>query len=163
MLGYPNRISSTRTSILVAAWFGLLIGLGEVAAKGAQKFGTGLFFEPEESIRRFGIGPVVSVSKDILWMAPLAALTLSLILAPVVIFVARRLFRRDPLPFIVLLFTFIGALNLFYMYPRLQEYAALLLAAGIAAQMYRIASSRTELVARLGQTYLAPIWRITSL
>jgi len=94
---------------------------------------------------------------------PLAALTLSLILAPVVIFVARRLFRRDPLPFIVLLFTFIGALNLFYMYPRLQEYAALLLAAGIAAQMYRIASSRTELVARLGQTYLAPIWRITSL
>ena len=148
MLGYSERLSATGTSILGTAWFGLLIGLSEIAAKGAQKFGPGLFFEPEESIRRFGIGPVVNVSKDIVWMAPLAAVTVSLILAPLVIFVARRLFRRDPLPFIVLLFTFIGALNLLYMYPRLQEYAALLLAAGIAAQMYRIASSRRELVAR---------------
>src|SRR5262245_8429484 len=142
-------MSRTRTSILGAAWFGLLIGLSEVAAKGAQKFGTSVFFDPQEAIRRFGIGPVVRASKDIVWMAPLAGLVLSLILAPIVLFVAHRLFRRDALPFIVLVFTFLGALNLFYMYTRLQEYAALLLAAGIAAQMYRIASRRTEIVARI--------------
>ena len=142
-------MSRTRTSILGAAWFGLLIGLSEVAAKGAQKFGTSVLFDPQEAIRRFGIGPVVRASKDIVWMAPLAGLVLSLILAPIVLFVAHRLFRRDALPFIVLVFTFLGALNLFYMYTRLQEYAALLLAAGIAAQMYRIASRRTEIVARI--------------
>jgi arylsulfatase A-like enzyme len=142
-------MSHTRTSILAAAWFGLLIGLSDVAAKGAQKFGTGVFFDAQEAVRRLGIGPVLYVSRDIVWMAPLAGLALSLILAPIVVFVAHRLFRRDALPFIVLVFTFLGALNLFYMYPRLQEYAALLLAAGIAAQMFRLASSRGKAVTRI--------------
>ncbi|MGE0126705.1 MAG: sulfatase-like hydrolase/transferase [Blastocatellales bacterium] len=135
--------------LLVTVWFGLLTGLGEVSVKAVQKFGLGLFFDAGEAVQKFGFGPVVHASKDIVWMAPLAGL-LSFMAPGLAILLIARLWRRiDALRMIAFVLTFLGLLNIFYMYPRFHSYGAMALAAGVAWQFSRFVAPRSEAFQRL--------------
>jgi len=119
--------------LIMAAWFGLLTGLAEVAVKAVQKF---------------GFGQIINAGVDVAWMAPLAGLTFFLI--PGLAFVvaapigARLRARFDARRLAAFVLTFLGLLNLLLLIPRLQHYAVALLAAGGAVQVSRLISARAK-------------------
>ncbi|MGH9902711.1 MAG: sulfatase, partial [Pyrinomonadaceae bacterium] len=116
-----------RFLILAAVWCGLLAGLVEVAVRATQKFYLG---------QAVGAGP------DFFWMTPLAN-TVVLLAAGLALAAAARL--RPTLVsarLAVFVFSLPVFLNLLLMYPRLQHYAAALLATGLAVQSARLAATR---------------------
>ena len=124
--------------LIMAAWFGLLTGLAEVAVKAVQKF---------------GFGQIINAGVDVAWMAPLAGLIFFLIpgLALVVLswLAARLRARFDARRLAAFILTFLGSLNLLLLIPRLHHYAVALLAAGGAAQVSRLISARDKSFRRL--------------
>ncbi|MGH9854755.1 MAG: sulfatase [Blastocatellia bacterium] len=117
----------------MAAWFGLLTGLAEVAVKAVQKF---------------GFGQIINAGADVAWMAPLAGLIFFLIsgLALVVLSWIGVRFRArfDARRLAAFTLTFLGLLNLLLLIPRLQHYAVALLAGGGAVQISRLISARAK-------------------
>ncbi len=125
-------LGTTKESVgflfLVAIWFGLLTGWVEVAILTAEK----LYFSP-----------ILRLSRDFVWMAPLAELTF-LFLPGLFFFVISRLWPRfDPLPFTIFVCALLAFLNLLMLVPRFHHYAALVLAAGLAVQASRLIKVHT--------------------
>lgn len=135
--------------LYVAAWFGLLMGLAEVAIKAVQKFSFSQIIKADEAVQKFGFGPVVYAGKNVVWMAPLAGLLSLMIIGLILLIIGRWLRRLGSLRLAVFVFSFLGLLNLMFLYPRLHQYAMLLLAAGGALQISRLVVSRAKAFHRL--------------
>jgi arylsulfatase A-like enzyme len=111
----------------LAVWFGLLTGIGEVICLGIQKYllGKSLFLGPH-----------------IIWMAPLADLSLFALLGLLLSALSRRWPRLAQMRIAVSLFAFFGFLSWLLIFPRLQAHAVLLLASGLAVQTARLITPR---------------------
>jgi arylsulfatase A-like enzyme len=120
---------SIRFLVAVAVWFGLLSSLVEVGILTVQHYWQ----------------PIMRLSRDFVWMAPFAVVTLFTVMA-VVSFGLSRLSRRlDPLALIIFSCSLLAALNLLMLVPRLHHAAALVLAAGLAIQTSRFLRTRAKL------------------
>ena len=106
-----------------AAWCGLLVGMIEVSILAVQ---------------RFYLHQPTNLSPHFVWMTPLANLLLFVIAGLTLVPVARFWPRLASPRIAIFVFALLGFLNLLLMYERLQHYAALLLAAGLAFQTARI-------------------------
>lgn len=115
--------------LLLAAWFGLLTGFGEVSLLAAKK----LFLQ---QFIRFG--------PHVIWMAPLSDLLLFIVPGLVLSLIAWRWPKSISLRTACLLFAFLGFLSLLFMYSKLHLYAALLLACGLAVQTSRLIGAHAQ-------------------
>ena len=110
-------------TLRLALWFGLLAGLGELALLAVRKY----------VLHRF-----LLVSKDAVWMAPVADGTLFVLVAILLIGLRAVLPRRVRLPS-VLIFAALAAFTLLLMYQPLYGPAAALLAIGLGTVALRMA------------------------
>jgi arylsulfatase A-like enzyme len=113
-----NRRPRTQALVL-AVWFGLLTGFGEVSLLGLKKF---------------YLGRVIRFGPHIVWMTPLADALIFLIPGLILFAIARRRPERYSPKAANLVFAFLGFLSVLLMYYPLHLYAKMLLAAGLAAQ-----------------------------
>ena len=120
--------------LLIAVWFGLAIGIGEVTIRAVQKF-----FLHQHLFQ----------SPYIVWMAPLTDIILCCLAGLILIVSARCWPRLASLSIAVCFFAFLGFLGVFIAYPRLYRWAALLLAGGLAIQTARIITAHAERFYRL--------------
>lgn len=122
-----SRSEGAAGLLLLAVWFGLLTGFGELGLLAAKKF----------VMHRF-----ISLSRDVLWMAPVADVALFAI--PGLILAAIAAWRPGLVPLRIALFiyAFLGFLSGLLMYPPLHKAAALLLAGGLAVQTARLLAAR---------------------
>lgn len=131
MSGSAGSATSPRPAglLLLAVWFGLLTGFGELGLLAAKKL----------VMRRF-----ISLSRDVLWMAPLADVVLFAV--PGLALAALAAWRPEAVSLRVALFiyAFLAFLSWFLMYPPLHKGAALLLAAGLAVQTARLLAARSR-------------------
>jgi len=111
------------TTLRLALWFGLLTGLGEVALLAARKY----------LLHR-----LVLVSKEAVWMAPLADVILFL-LAGILLIALRVVLPRRLWPPTVLVFAALASFTLLLMYQPLYRPAAAVLALGIGTFAFRMA------------------------
>jgi arylsulfatase A-like enzyme len=109
--------------LLIAAWFGLATGLGEVSLRAVQKF---------------LLDQRIFASPHVIWMAPLADLFCFTVLGCILIFIARIWSRPISLGITTFIFAFLSFSGPLLWYPRLHLYAALLLAVGLATQTARV-------------------------
>ena len=115
--------------LVVAVWFAMLTGLGEVSVIAVQKF---LFDR------------YVHASPYVVWTVPLANLFSFAVLGWFVICVARYWPWLVPLRIVAFLFALVGFVSLLLIYPALHRYAALLLGAGLAVQTARLIAARSQ-------------------
>ncbi len=116
--------------LLQAAWFGLFFGFAEV--------GYNLFFK---LIRH----RVIFQSQHFVWMIPIALVGLFLIVGLILMLFSLRWHRLGSLAVSVPVFVFIGIMAMYYVKPKINLWAILLLTAGISIQLGRLASSRGQL------------------
>ncbi|MGI9079026.1 MAG: sulfatase [Gemmatimonadaceae bacterium] len=109
-----------------AAWFALVAGLAEVVVL---------------AIRQQALGQAIGLSRHFVWMTPLGNLLLYAVPASGLSLLAWRWPMLVTLPRVTGVFTFLGALGLLFMYPRLHRLAMLVLAAGVAIQVARIVAA----------------------
>jgi hypothetical protein len=110
-------------TLRLALWFGLLAGLGEVALLAARKY---------------VLHRLILVSKDAVWMAPLADVVL-FVGAGILVAGLRAVLPRRLRPAPVLVFAALAAFTLLLMYQPLYRPAAALLALGIGTVALRAA------------------------
>jgi arylsulfatase A-like enzyme len=129
----PARVGFGRLAV-ITLWFALTAALLELVVHGT---------------RRYLLGDVLRVSRDVLWMAPLGQLLLFIPLAAVVTFVA--LARRKPpaWPHTVGAFSFIAMFGVLSIPQGLHPLAAALLAAGVAIQSARLVAAHPTRFDRL--------------
>ena len=109
--------------LLVAVWFGLAVGLSEVLVRGVQVF---------------LLHQWIWLSPHVVWMAPLAEVSL-LVIAGCFLVLGGRVWPRLASHWSVLfIFTFLGLLGPLLSIPRLHHYAAVLVACGVGAQLTRM-------------------------
>jgi arylsulfatase A-like enzyme len=98
---------------------------------------------------RKSVNPLLRISEDFVWMAPLALLTLTLLIVGTFLLVRR--FWRSPLVPAVAVFAaaFATFLNLLLLIPGLAHYALAIVAAGLGVQTSRLVQRHPESVARL--------------
>ena len=120
------RPASVKTLVLVGAWFGLVGGLVEGAA---------LLVFQRLNWRRWG--PMVHVSKEILWISPIVDLLLFVALGLLVALCARISRRLPAMRLLVFLLTFIGAYDWIALTEHIYHIACALLAAGVAVAVNR--------------------------
>ena len=101
--------------------------------------------------------PLMLLSGDFFWMAPLALLTLVVSVVAVLALVARMWRHRAVAWFTVFSSSALVAVNLLILVPGMAHYAAGLLAAGIAVQVTRAVFARPEAAARLMRRSAVPI------
>jgi arylsulfatase A-like enzyme len=118
-----QRRTAASNILLTAIWVGLLVGLAEVSVRAVQVF---------------VVHQWIWLSPDVVWMAPLADVSLLGIAACVLLLGGRRWPRLASCWSVLFVFTFLGLLGPILFIPRLDRYAALLLACGLAAQLARI-------------------------
>jgi arylsulfatase A-like enzyme len=117
---------TARDVLLAAVWIALVTGFVEVIILG---------------VRKFALGEVLSLSQHAVWMAPLGYVMLYVPPALVLAALAPRM-RRLRLAHVVALFTFLSAVGVGAMFPRLHRLATVVLAAGVAVQAARLVASR---------------------
>ncbi|NJO00036.1 MAG: hypothetical protein HC875_40955 [Anaerolineales bacterium] len=120
--------------LLLALWFGLIMGLAEVVVWTVQ---TSL------------LGRLVVTSHHIIWMAPLISILYLAVPALILALVAGRWPGRISLNLVIIVFSLPGYLALLFMIPGLHRLAALVLAAGLSVQTGRILSGRRQLLQTL--------------
>jgi arylsulfatase A-like enzyme len=122
------------TYLLLAMWFGLVIGLGEAAAMVLKTFclHTDLWFNP-----------------DLIWMAPLADVCILTIPGLILAFVAWRWPEFVSLRIATLVLAFAGFRSVLLLFPRLHILAAVLLSAGLAVQTARVIAEHPSAFHRL--------------
>lgn len=130
-MAFEELDSRSSGALPLAAWFGLLAGFGEVCILGIQKF---------------AFHQSVYLGAHVIWMAPLANICLFALAGLSLELLARRWPGLGSRRTIVSVFAFIAFLSWMLMIPRLQEHAALLLAAGFALQTGRFAAKRAALL-----------------
>jgi arylsulfatase A-like enzyme len=121
------REQSTRFLILFAFWFGLATGLVEVGIV---------------TLEKLYLYPMMRLSRDFVWMAPVAEVSLLLLVTLPLILVGRLWRKLDLLPIVLFICSLLAFLNLLMLVPRLHHLAALLLAAGLAVQVARYSTAR---------------------
>lgn len=124
-----NDASGAVTLLRLAAWCGMLAGLGEALLLGVQKF---IFH------RAIFLGPRV------IWMAAAADLLLFFALGLMQLALALRWRQVRTVRCTVMLYVFTAAFGWLLIFPRIQWYASLLLAGGMAVQAGRM-MARTPL------------------
>ncbi len=125
----PRREALARF-LLLAIWFGLLSGLGEVSLLAGKKF----------LLHRY-----VHQGPQVVWMAPLADLLVFATLGFVLSLLARWWPRFVAPRIAALVFAFPGFLGPLLGSPfRLSKYAAVLLAAGLAVQTARLVAAHPQ-------------------
>ena len=102
--------------------------------------------------------PLVHLSEDFVWMAPLALLTVTLAIVALFALLGRFWSPRRSLLLALLFSASALALNLLMLVPGLAHYAAALLAAGLGIQTTRLVQRRANSVRRLMQR--STIWLI---
>ena len=115
--------------LLIASWFGLLTSLTEILFLG---------------IKKFLLHRIIQLSPHVVWMTPLANLIIFLIIGLVFFLIAHCWKRFASLRIAVFTFTFLIFMSLLLMYKSLHQYAALLLAIGLAVQTTRFVSKRMQ-------------------
>lgn len=109
-----------------AVWFGLVAGLGE---------GFGLLLFQRLNWKRWG--PMVHISKEIIWISPIVDVLLFAALA-VIVLLAARIYRQLPTsPILVFALTFLAVYDWLTLTERLYHRACLLLALGVAVAFTR--------------------------
>ena len=127
---YPLTDQTSRVGILIIAlWFGLVTGLGEVFIRTFQKFVLGEF---------------IYLSPHVTWMAPLADTLLFVFAGGILLLITRRWPKLVSLriaTFVFAVMTFLGPL---LWYPKVHHYAALLLAIGLAVEVSRLVAAHSN-------------------
>jgi arylsulfatase A-like enzyme len=123
--------------VLVAAWFGIFAGILE---------GLGLLLFQRINWRRWG--PMVHVSREIIWISPIVDVVFFVVVA-LIIAGLRRIFPRLP-AFQVLVFvlTFLAIYDWLTLTERLYHRACLLLALGVAVTFTRWFQTRRQRVVK---------------
>jgi arylsulfatase A-like enzyme len=135
----PRRFRLSEILVL-AVWFGLLAGLGELVCIGDAVYRRGQHLARlDESVRW---------TPDVLWMTPLAD-TLLLAAAGVLLAALAWPFPRLRSPrLVIFVYAALASLFLVYHFP-LAGYARVLLALGLGATASRLAGNRPRLLGRL--------------
>ena len=120
---HPSRI------LLMAVWFGILTGLGEVFLFALKKY-----FVPHLT----PTGPFSYLSRHFLWMIPLAEVALFTIPGLTLFVIAWRWPRVAAVRVPAFLFSFLGFLSVLLLIAWFNGYARLALAAGLAVQASRL-------------------------
>jgi len=116
-------VKSPAEFVLLAAWIGLLTGLGEVC----------ILFVKQTLLRQW-----IHLGREFVWMTPLADLILFTTIGFFLFIVARRWPRLVTLRVVAFVLTFLSFFSLLFMFhPQLYKYAAMLLATGLAIQSSR--------------------------
>ena len=134
---------SLRDLIMVTLWFGLATGLVEVAILALEK--------------RY-LYPMMGLSRDFVWMAPVAEMTLLLLPTLLLIFVGLLWRKIDLLRIVLFSCLLLAFLNLLMLVPRLHHVAALVLAAGLAIQTTRFVAA--HVVAFEGLVRRTLVWMV---
>lgn len=113
--------------LLVACWFGLLTGFGEVVALG---------------IKKFLLDEFIFLGSAIVWMSPLANLLLFAVVGLFLWLLARRARNVVAERIGIFILAFLGFWSLILLFPWLHPYTALLLAAGLAVQTTLLITAR---------------------
>lgn len=124
--------------LLLALWFGMVTGFGEVIQLGFRRYIQDAF---------------IFTGADVIWTAPLATgLFFVILFLPVAIgalFFPRLITRARAAGLCI----FLGAFSWFYLYPEFHRVAALILAAGLGIQAARMLAPREQrLVALVRRT-----------
>ncbi len=133
MTGSKPLVDGPLQVLRLAAWFGLLTGLGEVALLAIRKY----------LLHRF-----LFASMDSIWMAPLAD-TLLFLGAGGLLLLVRAVLPRRLTPSPVLVFTALSAFTILLMYGPLSRWALMILALGLGVQASRVARRHPEGFGRL--------------
>jgi len=120
--------------LLLAAWFGLLTGVGEVFLL---------------AVKKYFLHRLINVGADIVWMTPLAEMCVFAVPGVILYVMAWRWPRRVSLRSVVFLLAFLSFLSLLFMYYPLYFYAKLLLATGLAVQAARFVARHPDWFYRL--------------
>jgi arylsulfatase A-like enzyme len=112
--------------LLLAVWFGLLTGFGEVSLL---------------SIKKFLLHQHIRFGPHIAWMTPLADLLLFSVIGLIIFGIAWRWPRRVSLRGATLVFAFFGFLSLLLMYVPMHMLARVLLALGLGVQAARLTAA----------------------
>jgi arylsulfatase A-like enzyme len=118
--------SLLKTLVLASAWFGLAAGLVE---------GSALLVFQRLNWRRWG--PMVHVSKEILWISPIVDLLLFVALAFLVALCARFSHRLPAMQVLLFLLTFLSIYDWIALTERIYHFACALLAIGVAVAVNR--------------------------
>jgi arylsulfatase A-like enzyme len=116
--------TSNRSALIfyLAAWFGLVTGLAEVAIFAGEKF---------------FLHQYIFQSPDIIWMAPLSEILVFSLTAITVWLITRRWPKLVSLRVIIFLFAFLSFVSLLFLADWLDKRAEFLLALGLAVQTAR--------------------------
>ena len=126
-----QKLHSPQVRVLwIAGWFGLIAGLGELFIRVVQKFVL------REPIRQ---------SIHIIWMAPLADVFLFIVVAFLLVATSRYWPKVLSLSIVVFVFSFLVIGGPMLWFPRLYQYAVILLGLGLAVQSARFISGRSDL------------------
>jgi arylsulfatase A-like enzyme len=118
--------------LLIAVWFGLITGIGEVSLLATKKF--------------FLDRVVFFWTPHVAWMVPLAGVSLFALPGFFLTLLFYRWPERISLCTVVFVFSFLSFLSGLFMYYPLHIYAKLLLAAGLATQAARFAARRPHIL-----------------
>jgi arylsulfatase A-like enzyme len=130
------------TAISVAAWFGLMAGLGEVAGVWVQ---------------RHFLGEVTFLGDDQVWMAPLADLLLFLGAGFMLRLVTRLLPERWRWPVSMFALSAAATAAVLLVWPQLARWAVALLAIGGAVRIAQLTAAREAAVTAALRRRLAPL------
>jgi arylsulfatase A-like enzyme len=126
--------------LLIAAWFGLVTGIGAV----------GLV-----AIKKFVLDRVTLIPPQVVWVSPVTFLLLALALGAVLLALARLFPRRVTLRVIVFVLAAAGcACGLLIWGKELHDVSVLVLSAGIAIQFAQLAHLKPHLFRRIVRTTL---------
>lgn len=139
---FERQSSLVAAQLRLAAWAGIVTGLGEAALFG---------------IRRLLLGRLVFLPSDVVWMAPLADLVTFLLLGAVLALAGRVTRGRIGLSFTFGCLTALGTFTLSLQYGPLARIAAAVLAAGVGVQAARMARRWPGALERLVRRSLLPL------
>jgi hypothetical protein len=122
-----NRFESRASVLLLALWFGLVTGFGELALLG---------------LRRFALHRFLFVGRDIIWMTPVADAVMFVLLGAGFLLLRRATSGRVTPVHLVGFLTTVGCFALLLHYGPLHRGTALVLAIGIGVQAARVWSRR---------------------
>lgn len=148
----PTHRPLSRSDVFVVAiWFALASGFAQAVLLGVERHVLRLLTEwnPQST-----------------WLAPTTNAVLFAVLAVLLTAAARSAPRLATLPAVAGVFAFLAFANLLLLYPRVNQWAAALLAAGLAVQLARMVATRSDAflrAARIGIGVLAPILALLGL
>jgi hypothetical protein len=127
-------ILSPLSVIIYAIWFGLLAGFGEAA----------IFV-----IRKFIRHTLLGLPLHVVWMAPLTDMILFVLMGLFVILLSLLWIKFRSFQSIILIFSFLTLLSVILAYPKIHWWASIILSAGLAVAISRLAERFSNQVNQL--------------